>query len=364
MSDVLAEGIYDLGKDGNVFSNAIDYIKYSVFKKDLTAGDVVEINEVAVKNTISVKAQEAMQVVNEGYVIKDETLYVTKGAEAITIDVDNVYDVVEKAYKNMDFEPIVYEADMTVTKELNIDDIYNSICTEVVDATYDKTTGEITDSVVGIDFDLEDAKKKFDSAKDGDKIEIPLTVEYPKTDSEILRTRLFADTLSSKSTTLSGSSSNRINNISLAAQAINGTVLNPGEEFSFNGTVGERTKAKGYKEAGAYAGGDTVMQVGGGICQVSSTIYYCTLLADLETVDRSCHMFPVSYLPYGLDATVNWGTIDFKFKNSHNYPIKIVSYVSGNALYVQRLGTDELDGHYFTLSYSTVGTSPRAVEGR
>ena len=97
----------------------------------------------------------------------------------------------------------------------------------------------------------------------------------------------------------------------------------PGETFSYNQTVGERTIAEGYKEAGAYAGGRVVQDVGGGICQTSSTLYNVALLANLEIVDRSNHQFLTSYVSPGRDATVSWGSIDFKFKNTRTYPIKI-----------------------------------------
>jgi hypothetical protein len=141
----------------------------------------------------------------------------------------------------------------------------------------------------------------------------------------------------------------------LAAEAINGKILNPGEEFSYNGTVGERTTAKGYKEAGAYVGGKTVQEIGGGICQVSSTIYACALYADLEVTDRSNHMFTVSYLPLGIDATVNWGTVDFKFKNNFDYPVKIECYMDGGYLQVKLHGT-KLDENYIKVDYVVVST--------
>lgn len=97
----------------------------------------------------------------------------------------------------------------------------------------------------------------------------------------------------------------------------------PGETFSYNQTVGERTIAAGYKEAGAYAGGKVVQDVGGGICQTSSTLYNAALLANLEIVDRSNHQFLTSYVDASRDATVAWGSIDFQFKNTRTYPIKI-----------------------------------------
>ena len=115
----------------------------------------------------------------------------------------------------------------------------------------------------------------------------------------------------------------------------------PGETFSYNQTVGERTIAEGYKEAGAYAGGRVVQDVGGGICQTSSTLYNAALLANLEIVDRSNHQFLTSYVPAGRDATVSWGGIDFKFKNNRTYPIKIEASAKNGVCTMSIVGIKE-----------------------
>ena len=130
-------------------------------------------------------------------------------------------------------------------------------------------------------------------------------------------------------TDASTSSSARIHNIRLALAAISGTCLQPGETFSFNDVVGERTKAAGYRPAPAYSGGETVMEYGGGICQVSSTLYAAVREAGLEIVERYPHSKSVSYIPKGMDATVDWENKDFKFANDRGEPIYISGYVDG-----------------------------------
>ncbi|HBD85810.1 MAG TPA: hypothetical protein DC001_00105, partial [Clostridiales bacterium] len=112
------------------------------------------------------------------------------------------------------------------------------------------------------------------SADYGDTVMIPLTVTEPELTTEKLASMLFSDVLGTATTSLTGSSLNRITNITLSAGIINGTVLNPGETFSYNEAVGQRTAERGFKEAGAYSGGQVVQELGGGICQVSSTLYY------------------------------------------------------------------------------------------
>ena len=164
---------------------------------------------------------------------------------------------------------------------------------------------------------------------------------------------LFADVLGEYTTNYSFSDPNRANNVELAADKINGLVLMPGEEFSYNDVVEERTEAAGFKPAGAYSGGAVVSEVGGGICQVSSTVYCAALYANLRITARDCHHFLVGYVPAGLDATVSWGGPEFKFVNNREYPIKIVVKHSPDMkLTVEILGTD-VDGSYVEMTYGS-----------
>ena len=122
-------------------------------------------------------------------------------------------------------------------------------------------------------------------------------------------------------TTTTTSNKNRNTNIKLAAEAINGTVIKPGAEFSFNGTVGQRTEAKGYKGAAAYNNGEVVQEIGGGVCQVSTTLYNAVFRAGLEITYRRSHTFEPNYVTPGQDATVSWDQPDFKFRNNSSTAI-------------------------------------------
>ena len=136
----------------------------------------------------------------------------------------------------------------------------------------------------------------------------------------------------------------------------------PGDVFSFNGTVGERTTARGYKSAGAYVAGETVDQVGGGICQVSSTLYNTVLLSNLEIVERRSHQMTVSYVPMGRDATVNWGTTDFRFKNNTEYPVRIDGIINGRNVTLTIVGTETVENRKVEILTSTVSTLQPPVE--
>ncbi|MFR5640326.1 MAG: VanW family protein [Butyricicoccus sp.] len=129
----------------------------------------------------------------------------------------------------------------------------------------------------------------------------------------------------------------------LAAKAINGTILNPGDEFSYNGTVGERTAARGYQEAHAYSGGKIIDEFGGGVCQPSSTLYMAVLRADLKVTERHNHSFTVSYTPLGEDATVDYGNLDFRFVNNTAYPVKILAEQTDGQMIMTIVGTKTSD---------------------
>jgi vancomycin resistance protein YoaR len=349
-----AQYAVNYGKSGSFFTKAFSYIKSAFSKTDLQDGEYVTFKD----NDIRIKIQKAVNqftsnVSQEAYRIENERLIIVKGAKGIALNPNEILALIKSSFEpgkknSVKYTPVAKDSD-----NLNIEEIHNTVFTEPVSAVYDFETGEVTESVIGIDFDQNDAKRRFDAAKNGETVIIQLIYTDPEISSEELRELLFRDVIAQKSTTLAGSSSNRTNNIDLASREIDGLVLNPGDVFSFNGVVGQRTSAKGYKASSAYANGEVVQEVGGGICQVASTLYYCTLISDLEVVFRDCHMFTVGYLPLGMDATVNWGTIDYKFKNDTQYPIKIECNVSGGYLNVKFIGT-KLDDKYIEMDYVVV----------
>ena len=220
------------------------------------------------------------------------------------------------------------------------------------------------EEVVGCTFDVEEAKKLWEKGKPGEMVSVPITVLEPEVTAESLRSVLFRDCLGAQTTYFGGSTEARVNNINLAVSRINDVVLMPGEIFSYNQTVGQRTTEAGFQEAGAYLNGEVVQEIGGGICQVSSTLYCATLYAQLGLVSRDSHYFRVTYLDWGMDATVSWPEPDFKFKNTRDYPIKIVAYCDNNerALTVEIWGTD-VDGTYVEITYERYSVSDSTYTG-
>ena len=201
---------------------------------------------------------------------------------------------------------------------------------------------------------MEAAKKQLAETPYGTTTEIPFVAIAPNVTGADLSALLYRDELAAFSTSAT-SSSNRQNNLKLACQAINGIILYPGDVFSYNDTLGERTAEKGYKPAGTYMGGQTVQTYGGGICQVSSTLYYCTLVADLEILVRQNHGYNTGYMPMGMDATVDWGSLDFRFRNNTDYPIRIEASAEGSKTSVRIVGTDTKD-YYVKMEYEVLET--------
>lgn len=270
-----------------------------------------------------------------------QTLVITKGSPSYDLSSELLYQAILHGYRSGVFfvEPAVTIGSL---EEYDLTPVYDRYFTAPVDAVMDMETFDVSGGTYGYEFDLSAAQDALDMAAYGEVIEIPFYRTAPEVSAESLQSLLFRDVLSSSSTSHTGEY-NRNTNLRLACEAINGMVLYPGDEFSFNDALGERTTAKGYLPAGSYVAGATVDTVGGGICQVSSTLYHCCLLADLEITLRDCHMYAVSYLPLGIDATINWGSYDYRFRNNTNYPIRIEAWVADGYVHIQLIGTDEKD---------------------
>jgi vancomycin resistance protein YoaR len=338
-----AENAVAYGKQGSFFANELDFIKCLVAGHKLDQNSPAKINEEYVKGIINGYVQAFNdKIMQDAYNIHADKITLRKGSANALADAGAIYDLVVSGLGQSITQNAPVTADYTVGKaggsDIDLQAIYDSLHKEPVSAVYDAKKKAVTQSVVGVSFDVAAAQKALDEAQTGATVTIPLILTQPEVSTETLTAKLFSDVLSEKKTHVSGTS-NRINNVKLATAAVNGFILNPGETFSYNDTLGKRTVEKGYKEAGAYSSGKVVQEIGGGICQVSSTLYYNVLHADLQVVERSNHMFIVTYLPLGIDATINWGTIDFKFKNNTEYPIKIEAIMENGYLNIRLLGT-------------------------
>ena len=223
--------------------------------------------------------------------------------------------------------------------EPDLQKIYEDLYIPPVDDSIDLKNHNVIPGAYGYHFDLQKAQKLAAQAEPGSTVYIPMEFQEPDISGDKV---YFRDVLGSCETKHTDDE-DRNHNLTLACQSMNGVVLQPGETFSYNDTLGQRTRENGYRRAGAYSGWELVRAYGGGICQGSSTLYCATLYADLEIVQRKNHGYKVGYLDAGLDATVNWGGPDFQFRNNTNFPIKIAAEVSDGYVKVKILGTEERD---------------------
>lgn len=295
--------------------------------------------------------------------VTDTELVLHKGVTGRTIDVAALTDALAERLgilvSGFQLDAVPIEAQVTTAPPAapDFDAIRSEIAAEPADAYLDKETREIVPSVTGVDFDTAQAQAVLDAAGEGETVSVPLLLTEPKLTTAKLEANLFKDVLGSGSTTCAGPS-NRWYNIDLAAKRLNGTILLPGETFSYNDTVGPYTLASGYKAAGTYQNGQSVDATAGGICQLSSNLYWVTLKANLEIVERHKHQFNGGYMPViGTDATVWSDQLDFRFQNNTDYPIKIESYLDKNhKLHVTIYGTDTtgIHGEPYHVVISTV----------
>lgn len=176
------------------------------------------------------------------------------------------------------------------------------------------------------------------------RLEIPTLPVYPRVDSELLG-HIRSKRIGRYITTFNSQNKTRTKNIYLAAEAINNTVIFPGETFSFNKIVGKRTSSKGYLRAPVIVRGEFSEDIGGGICQVSSTLFNAVDNAGLKIVQRFSHSRKVPYIPPGRDATVSWYGPDFAFKNSYKQPVLIQAKTMGSYLVIKLYSSDVIEYH-------------------
>lgn len=355
--NAIVERAYQLGREGNFFQRSNEMIRLMTKKEDIPLQ--LNFNEEKLKGILAEFAYEFSEpLIDNEITISGEKMIIKKGKAVNAINADQLYQTVLQQLENYRFDPIQAAVEPVEPEPLDADKIYEQYHKEPQDAYIEEKDGKtmIVKEVIGVDFDVEELRKIL--SEDKETYEIPVTLTYPKVTYNTLTGTLFQDELSSYTTQYNGNDVNRTNNLRLATQKINGTILNPGQVFSYNNTVGRRTYEEGYRDAKVYVGGEVVDGMAGGICQVSSTLYAAVCYADLKIVSRTNHQLTVGYVPLGLDATVVYGAIDFKFSNNTSAPIKIVASAGGGSLNIKILGTNDDPGKKVTMSSTTIATHP------
>ena len=350
---------YSIGRTGNIFVNNYNILGTLIGKRDINVD--MSLNEEVTKQTINDIGANLPGILEESsYSIEDDQLIITRGKEGVVVNTDTLLAEVKDMLNDIhETENVIQIPVETKTpQEIDIDKIHSEIYKEAQDAYYTQDPFTVYPEVEGVDFDVEQAKAMI-AAEVKDEYVIDLIITKPNVTIDQIGTEAFPDQLSTFTTRYDASDTDRTTNLRLACEKINGTVIMPGETFSYNATLGPRTSAAGYKNAKVYENGQVVDGIGGGICQISSTLYNAALMSDMEILERRNHQFVTSYVGAGRDATVVYGSTDFQFKNTRTYPVRIVASAKNGVATVSIFGIKEADREYtYSFKTETISTIP------
>ena len=338
----IAQRLFDQQKSCGFFSQGSRFLSALFSSTGETVSDEDMDASVFQEQVTRLARELALEPQDTTYSIGENSISITKAVNGRSVKEDALAEALIHAIRTYGTqgELIAYISFAHFNPwNLTAQAIHDEVAAEMKNAGYDPETKSITPERLGAEFDVDAAQKALDAAAPGETVEIPATIEYPRVTAEQLKGVLFRDVLGEARTKVGGTAA-RISNVKLSASSINGYVMNTGDVFSYNGVVGKRTAANGYQPAPAYVKGETVDEIGGGICQTSSTLYLACLRGNLEITERHAHRYIPAYIAAGMDATVSWGGPDYQFTNDTDYPIKIVTSYEGGYLTVKVLGTN------------------------
>ena len=280
-----------------------------------------------------------------------QTVTLFRGYPGIEIDADALYAEIMEGYNTGSFA-VSYQGTVSAKKPVSpdLDGLWEQTRLAPEDPSVDLTSYQVIPGVHGYEFDLAEARQQFQNLAYGESTLISL--HY--TDPEIADEDAYFQDVLGHCETPHGDNENRNGNLRKACGMLDGLVLQPGQELSYNEALGPRTKELGWLPAPAYSGTKLVDSPGGGICQVSSTLYLASVYSELTIVERHNHGYPVSYIPLGRDATVSWGFADLKIRNDSPMPVKIQAEESDGYVRISILGTETRD-YNVEMSYTVGG---------
>lgn len=280
-----------------------------------------------------------------------QTVTLFRGYPGIEIDADALYNEILEGYNTGSFA-VSYQGTVSAKKPVSpdLDGLWKQTRLAPENPSVDLTSYQVIPGVHGYEFDLAEAKQQFQNLAYGESTLISL--HY--TDPEIADEDAYFQDVLGHCETPHGDNENRNGNLRKACGMLDGLVLQPGQELSYNEALGPRTKELGWLPAPAYSGTKLVDSPGGGICQVSSTLYLASVYSELTIVERRNHGYPVSYIPLGMDATVSWGFADLKIRNDSPMPVKIQAEESDGYVRISILGTETRD-YNVEMSYTVGG---------
>ena len=353
---------YNIGKSGNIIQNNYSILGSLLFKNNIyTDASFDEDSLKSIIDDISLELPD--KLIQPNYYIEDGNLIITKGKSGNVIDEDAFKNSLYEFLKDFSSTDGIVEIPVKNVQCDNIDveKIHSEVYKNVKDAYYEEDPFKVYAEVVGVDFDLKNVESLISSHPNDTEYTVQLSYTNPKVTVENLNINVFPELLASFSTRYDAMNESRSTNLELAGGKINGTILAPNSEFSYNKVVGERSITAGYKEAKIYSNGQVVDGIGGGICQISSTLYNAAVFANLKVTERYNHQFICSYVPAGRDATVVYGVKDLKFVNTRKYPIKIMVSLNSGIAKVDIYGIKEEDEYDISFDIETVADTKYKV---
>lgn len=348
---------FNIAKTGKFIDDIEAYL--NVLMANIDIEPVLVYNDDALTNYLyTIEAYLPDQLVEHGYYLEDDKLIVTNGINGAGIEIDELKKTIIEAIQDISYTK-QYISIPTYTKypkPIDIETIHNDVYREVQDAYYTIEPYAVFPDVKGVDFDQNALANMITENPEAEEYVTDLIYTDAQVTIKDFGMEAFPDLLASFSTRYVNNP-DRTTNLRLAANKINGTVVLPGEIFSYNKVVGKRTIAAGYKNAAIYQDGQVTDGLGGGICQISTTLYNAAIEAGMLIEERRNHMFVPSYADAGKDATVVWGSTDFKFENRRSYPIKIEATVSGGIARIKIYGLktdEEYDRYKLSIGSKTI----------
>lgn len=340
----MASDAYSLGRERSGFWHKFKEYIISLFNKRKIK-PALEYDTQALTGAINdICSPHEKEPLGYTYSVADSSnIIIAKPQDGVKIDMDEAVQTVEHEICTFNFGDVEFIPEIAKAPKLDLDEFYSYITAPATDAYYAKDENNHVYVVPGKP-QIVVNKSDIEAAVNQPLSEytVPVQIVDSAVTTEFLQSILYEDTLGTYSTNYGGSSAARASNIKKASSTINGLELLPGERFDFNKVVGERKASTGYLQAPVYIikNGETVseMDYGGGICQVSSTIYCAVSRAKLRVITRVSHSKDVSYVPKGMDATVSWGGPDFVFENNTDYPIRILLEANGGILTARIVG--------------------------
>lgn len=350
---------YNIGRSKNIFVDIKD-ILLVLFTK-INIDPILEYNENELDKYIDyIQANLPDQLEQSSYYIDSDDLIITSGKNGAGIYKEKLKTQILDGLQTISYTEQIIQIPTYVQypEKINLPKIREEIYKEAQNAYYTTNPYAVYTHVIGVDFNIEETQRIIDS-EEKEEYKINLITTRPEVTINDIGLDAFPNLLAEFSTRYDITNKNRTTNLKLASDKINGTVIMPNEVFSYNKTVGKRTIAAGYKEAAIYENGEVTSGLGGGICQISTTLYNAVVQANMKITSRRNHMFTTSYVPAGKDATVAWGSTDFKFKNTRDYPVKIESIVNNGIAKVRIYGLKTENEYDITIETKTIKSTSK-----